>query len=239
MGLITLLAVVNFLRKKDPEPIFGKYSQRGKWFYLKYFIFLCILYIRKVRTVDYLPSDTNTSLILLITHRQWRTGAKSRSVEDLEKFDRPNELSSDKNGFNAVFYIGANSAGWRLVMGQERRHQGIVHSVLYFLVPGKGVYKLPQLPDAMVFSTVDGQDNDKFTGGGLLSEPREAMKRWRLSYKGDLLHDGEIVRNCSFEGEFVSQIGFLDYDTDISLKAIARSIATEPWSRSYFDNLKT
>lgn len=126
-----------------------------------------------------------------------------------------------------------------MVFGQERRHQGIIHSVLYFLVPGKGLYKLPQLPDAMVFSTVDGQENERFMGGGLLSEPMEAMKRWRISYQGDLLHNGEVVKNCSFDGEFVSQIGYLDYDTDISLKAIAKSIATEPWSRSYFDNLKT
>lgn len=48
MGIITLLAIINFLRRKDPAPIFGKYSQRGKWFYLKYIVFLCVLYIRKV-----------------------------------------------------------------------------------------------------------------------------------------------------------------------------------------------
>lgn len=234
MGLITLMALVNFLRRKDPEPIFGKYSQRGKWFYLKYFIFLCVLYIRKVSWNYLFVLDTH-----LIQSFQWRSGTKVLSAKEKERFDRPNKLSTDKNGFNAVFYIGANSQGWRVVFGQERRHQGIIHSVLYFLVPGKGLYKLPQLPDAMVFSTVDGQENDRFMGGGLLSEPKEAMKRWRLSYKGDLLHNGEIVKNCSFDGEFVSQIGYLDYDTDISLKAIAKSIATEPWSRSYFDNLKT
>lgn len=124
-------------------------------------------------------------------------------------------------------------------MGQERRHQGITHSVLYFLVPGKGIFKLPQLPDSMVFCTVDGQSSVKFSGGGLLSEPREAMKRWKLSYKGNLLHNGEIIENCSFDVEFTSQIGYFDYDTDISIKAIAKSIATEPWSRTYFDHLKT
>lgn len=171
---------------------------------------------------------------------QWRSGNKTRSRTELEEFDKPQELSSDKNGFNAVFFIGANSKGWRMVFGQERRHQGIIHSVLYFLIPGKGLYKLPQLPDAMTFSTSDGVSSVKFSGGGLLSEPREAMKRWRLSYRGDLQHStGDIVKNCSFDGEFTSQIGYLDYDTDISLKAIAKSIATEPWSREYFANLKS
>lgn len=138
-----------------------------------------------------------------------------------------------------MFCIGANDQGWRMVWGQERRHQGIIHSVLYFLVPGKGLFKLPNLPDAMVFSTVEGQEGTKFSGGGLLSEPKEAMKRWKLSYKGDLLHNGQTIKGCSFEGEFVSQLGYFDYDTDISIRAIARSIATEPWSRAYFKHLET
>lgn len=124
-------------------------------------------------------------------------------------------------------------------MGQERRHQGITHTVMYFLVPGQGLYKLPQLPDAMAFTTPEGEESTRFQSAGMLIEPKEAMRRWKLSYKGDLLHKGEIVKNCTFEGEFTSQIGYLDYDTDISIKAIARSIATEPWSRAYFDHLKT
>lgn len=48
MVLITLLAIISFLRKKEPEILLGKYVQRGKWFYLKYLLFICILYIRKV-----------------------------------------------------------------------------------------------------------------------------------------------------------------------------------------------
>ena len=124
-------------------------------------------------------------------------------------------------------------------MGQERRHKGITHNVLYFLVPGRGLYKLPQLPDAMTFTTKDGKPTVGFSGDGLHSEPREPMKKWKLSYNGDLLHDGVRIKNCSFDAEFTSTIGYLDYDSDISIKAIARSIATERWSRGYFEALKT
>lgn len=124
-------------------------------------------------------------------------------------------------------------------MGLERRHGGIIHTVLYFLVPGRGVFKLPQLPDTMVFSTKEGEESSGFSAAGLFAGPKEAMKKWTIYYKGNLLHKGEILKNCSFDAEFSSSFGCMDYDTDLSPKAIARSIATEPWSRKYFDQLKT
>lgn len=171
---------------------------------------------------------------------QWRQGdKKTRSPSELESFDRANDLSGHTNGFNATFYIGANKNGWRFILGQERRPQGIIHSVLYFLIPNRGIFKLPQLPDAMVFSTSEGESSNGFVGGGLSCQPREPMKKWKMSYKGDLLHDGKVTKNCHFEGEFYSPIGYLDYDTDLSIKAIAKSVATEPWTREYFQCLQS
>ena len=46
--LVVLLAVILFIRQKDPPPIFGVYQQPGKWYPLKCVIFFAILKLRRV-----------------------------------------------------------------------------------------------------------------------------------------------------------------------------------------------
>lgn len=46
--LVVVLAVIVFFRQKDPPPIHGVYQQAGKWYPLKYVIFLAILKLRRV-----------------------------------------------------------------------------------------------------------------------------------------------------------------------------------------------
>lgn len=52
MGLFLIVLVIilawYFYQKEDPEPIFGIYKQRGKWFYLKYIVIRASLIWRKV-----------------------------------------------------------------------------------------------------------------------------------------------------------------------------------------------
>jgi hypothetical protein len=45
---MVVLAVIVFIRKKDPAPIYGVYQQPGKWYPFKYVIFLAILKLRRV-----------------------------------------------------------------------------------------------------------------------------------------------------------------------------------------------
>lgn len=173
---------------------------------------------------------------------KWRHGDKRKSTPEIRELDKPSQLSPDPNSSNAVSYAGGNSAGWRFVMGIERRHQGIAHGVLYFLIPGKGLYCMPKTPDTLTFNTADGEECGSFRAGGIFTEPTVAMEKWSLIYKGDLLHEGKIVKNCRFEGEFCSAGAsgdHFDFYADSSIQMIAKSIATEPWSREYFRNLKT
>lgn len=45
---VLLILLTYFIRKKDPKPIFGVYTRPGKWYYLKYVVFACLYYFRKV-----------------------------------------------------------------------------------------------------------------------------------------------------------------------------------------------
>ena len=38
--------------------------------------------------------------------------------------------------------------------------------------------------------------------------------------------------------QFTSQQPYFDFDTDMSASALARSMALEPWSRKYFQDLR-
>lgn len=43
-----IVFVIYGVKKKDPKPIFGVYQVAGKWYYVKYFLFGCMYYFRRV-----------------------------------------------------------------------------------------------------------------------------------------------------------------------------------------------
>jgi len=45
--ICTVVVFIVFVAKKDPPPIFGVYSQPGKWYNVKYWIFYAMLMRRK------------------------------------------------------------------------------------------------------------------------------------------------------------------------------------------------
>lgn len=84
----------------------------------------------------------NFSKILLINQlfQWWFSGGSSgggqgaKNIADVEKIEKPQLLSEHPLGFDATFFIGANSKGYRLILGTERRHNGLVHGVFYIVV---------------------------------------------------------------------------------------------------------
>ena len=69
----------------------------------------------------------------------------------------------------------------------------------------------------------------------------EPMKRWRLSYSGPMVlqgdKDGRRV-DLKLEAEYTSDLHHFDFDSDMDPWAVARAFAKEPWSREYFDRIK-
>lgn len=63
---VLLILLAYFIRKKDPKPIFGVYTRPGKWYYLKYVVFACLYYFRKVSVLPVTLSVLNIATFLYI-----------------------------------------------------------------------------------------------------------------------------------------------------------------------------
>ncbi|XP_054287744.1 uncharacterized protein LOC129003474 [Macrosteles quadrilineatus] len=213
-GFTVLAAFTTFLfLKTDTRPIYGIYRRPGKFFLLKYWIFRCVLYLRKKR---------------------------SRHVEDdallAKELDRPQTLSESPKAFDAVFFIAVTQDGFYVVAGSERRKHNIVNGVFYVVVPGLGLLCGHKIPDTVLFDAED----DTFGAEGLLLQPLEPMRKWKLTYTGEMwLHVNPTKQfSVAFSAVFTSALPIFHYDTDLDPGLLAAAIANEPWTLQYFKALK-
>lgn len=218
------LAVILFIRQKDPPPIHGVYQQPGKWYPLKYAIFLAILKLRRWQN----------SYAINLGKKQAGYGMQSHT--STAEMDVAQPLSTDAKAFDAVFFIAANEDGYYFVAGAERRHHGVINGLCYIVVPGKGLLCSHKLPDTVLF----GAKNEEFGAEGLMLKPVRAMKKWKLSYKGKmwLQSDSSQVFDVNFKGEWSTDLAYFNYDTDMNPATVARVIAKEKWTREYFKSLE-
>lgn len=119
----------------------------------------------------------------------------------------------------------------------ERRHKGLIHGVLYFIIPQKGMFRLPCVPDTCLFATENGEDGNSFEANGIKVEPLKAMQKWKLSYNGNMKHENDLY-SINFEGEWYSSNKHFVFETDCNASTLAEAIAREEWTQEYFDNLK-
>lgn len=86
LALLILLASISITiyiqtRRKDPEKIFNVYSQPGKWYYLKFVVFYCLIWIRrmkeklktptspeKLEMMKALSQDAKVSIYIIVTY---------------------------------------------------------------------------------------------------------------------------------------------------------------------------
>lgn len=115
--LICLLAFYVQKKRKNPEKIFKVYSQPGKWYYLKYFLFLALLTLRKIKSKLHKSSSG--------------LGVQMDKYENLERLQ---PLSSHEKAFDAVFFQGGNREGFYYCSGLERRHKCKANGIAYFVV---------------------------------------------------------------------------------------------------------
>ncbi|CAK1544878.1 unnamed protein product [Leptosia nina] len=228
-GAIFAFIVWYYFTKDDPTPIFGIYSVPGKWYYLKYAAFSCLYYFRKYAN-QYKAADTNT-----------RPGQGVKAIANINEMDREQPLSEHAKAFDAVFFISASKnekdKGIYVVMGCERRPMGMCNGLFYIGLPEKGMLCSKKIPDTVLF----GAEIGEFGAEGIKITPVETMKRWSLSYKGQMWYQNDPSRmvDVEFNAEWTANSKHFDYDTDLYPPAVIRSISREKWSREYFEGLKT
>lgn len=155
-----------------------------------------------------------------------------------EKMDRIQVLPpSEPKAVDAVYFVGASSKGQYFVAATARRPNDHIDGFCYVRIPEVGLLKSPKLPDTSLKASASGTYT---TTDGLRIEPVEPMKRWRLTYDGVMKLDGSdsdpVV--VHFDLTWKSDLPFFDFNTDIPPAAMARTLAREPWSRQYFQDLQ-
>ncbi|XP_049957988.1 uncharacterized protein LOC126474556 [Schistocerca serialis cubense] len=227
---IFIIFVVLYCVKEDPKPIFGVYQQKGKWYPIKFAIFYIIYQLRKL-----FYNNRPTPFVCCLKWSRNQVQAAAKEKQD-EKLDSPQQLSSDPKAFDAVFFMATNKKGFYFVAGSERRPLGVINGLCYLIVPGIGLLCSQKIPDTVLF----GANDNEFGAEGILFKPVTPMKKWKVTYKGKmwLQSDPSKEYEVEVEGDWVSDLPYFNFDTDLAASAIARTIATEKWTKQYFNNLK-
>ncbi|KDQ88522.1 hypothetical protein L798_06649 [Zootermopsis nevadensis] len=221
---VALISIIIFYRQPDSPSVRGFYKQPGKWFPLKYVIFLIMLQLRRWQNRHGNKAGKKKA----------GYGMETRlSLADMEVAQ---PLSPDAKAFDAVFFMAANKDGYYFAAGTERRQHGVINGLCYVAVPGKGLLCSHKLPDTVLF----GAKNEEFGAEGLLLKLVRPMKKWKLNYKGKmwLQSDPSQMFDVNFEGAWSSDLPPFNYDTDMYPPSAARAFARETWTREYFKALK-
>ncbi|CAH1798438.1 unnamed protein product [Owenia fusiformis] len=225
---LPIIYIIKNALSSDVEPIFGVHAQPGKWFGIKYCVFWLIFQLRKYQNKKAAASSVQGA------------GYGRRSRATPQEMDKVQELPKEHPmAVDAVYFNGGSREGQYLVMATARRHHNLVQTLLFFRVPGVGLFELPSKPDTSHY-TEDGGYSIK---DGLKIEPTEAMKRWKLSYDGKLrltkLDKTTSEHEVKFCLDWSAYTPLFDFDVDMSVPAMCTSIAREKWTRQFFTKLKT
>ncbi|XP_066250648.1 uncharacterized protein [Euwallacea similis] len=214
-ALVLFLSFVYISNKKEPRKIFGVYSQPGKWYFIKYPVFLTLLVLRRLKY--YLVG---------------------KSLFSEKEFDRRQPLSNEPKAFDAIFFHGVSQNNIFLTAGAERRHQGVINGLIYLQHPQFGLLETPKLPNTKLIE--DSTMSDKsWAAEGFEYYPVEPMKKWKLSYKGKMrVHGTDKLVQVEMQATWFSDLPWFFYDVELPAKSLARSFARETWSRELFEKLK-
>ena len=66
------------------------------------------------------------------------------------------------------------------------------------------------------------------------------MKKWSLNYEGTMIHQlKKTSHQVKLRAEYTSQLPYFDFDSDMNAWTVARAFAKEPWSREYFERIRS
>lgn len=207
---------------KWPKARNGIYSQKGPFYALKYCAFYLLVSLRKFSAAR---SPTSGE-----------AGRGKKSYADPRQMERAQVFSDDPKAFDAVFFSGSDQSGNYLVAAMERKKNKKCNSVLYLKLAGLGLFRGTWLPD----TSVDSDKENAWDSKGLKLKLLEPLRRWSIQFEGpvhDVSGKGKPM-HVRIDGDWFSDHGIFDYDTDMSTSATARIFAKEPWNKQYFSDLQ-
>nr|XP_023026795.1 uncharacterized protein LOC111514783 [Leptinotarsa decemlineata] len=206
--------------KSQPKKIFKVYTQPGRWYRLKYFIFLMFLILRRLK---------------------YYIVGKNVLVKK-EKLEKLQMLSNHELAFDAVFFHAVSRDGIYFCGGIERRQKSKIVGLVYLVLPDYGILESVHLPK----TTLDAEPSslfhlDRYAGGGLTITPVKPMKKWKISFSGKMRSqkDPKKIFDVELNADWRSDYDWIYFEFDTPAKVIARSMAREVWNRQFFKNLKS
>ncbi|CAD5118413.1 DgyrCDS7123 [Dimorphilus gyrociliatus] len=227
--VVVLLAVIlpilfRFIIPRVIPPHLGIYARPGGiLYYLKFVLFLLIVKLRRFRS-SRLSNVQGVS-----------AGYGQRSKFTIEEMDRAQILPNDEpKAVDAVYFTGANEKGEYIVAATARRQRNLNQAFLFIRLPHIGLLQMPHQPD----THCKADDENKFWSNGLRIDSIEAMKKWKISYEGNMkLSSGkEVFVRLAAGWEAI--MPYFDFDTDIPASAVSRAIAQEKWTKDRFERLR-
>ncbi|ESO93220.1 hypothetical protein LOTGIDRAFT_119476 [Lottia gigantea] len=229
MIFLTCLPILAlYLLIPERSPIHGVYRQKGRWYYLKYWIFRMIFWLRSYQNKRLTKSTKNNN-----------AGYGLRSRVSPGEMDKVQTLNHDHPlAVDAVYFNGGSKDGVYMVLATARRHNNLTQTILILRLPGIGLLEMPTQPDTNLVGK-----SKHFSAGGLTLKPVEPMKKWKLSFNGQLRYVGSVEETnkyltVSFELEWNCLTPYFDFDTDLNPNVMSDAIAREKWSREYFNTLQ-
>ncbi|XP_050396297.1 uncharacterized protein LOC126814892 isoform X2 [Patella vulgata] len=238
--LITVTAVVSLflwqLVRKNPPKVNNIYSQPGKWYWLKKWLFCVVLKLRKRKQA----TDKFINNGVLTGGLTYGYGLGQKDPETMESIQ---PVDFDPFAIDTTYFAAFGTNGMNIVMRVARRPDRCGEIWLFLDLPGIGQFQHPVHPDVHIANN----DSSSFNISGLQFQVLEPMKQWRITYSGLLrvgLHNDINEKNEKFASVQMSFIwtAFTDcfnFDTDMSSDLISDGIAREPWTKQFYQKLES
>ncbi|CAG9759781.1 unnamed protein product [Ceutorhynchus assimilis] len=212
----TLVIIVGKMFDKNPAPLFGAYQNRSGVYWIKVIFMYALLLLKKM-------------------------GQKltRKNEEFYEKLDNVQKLPSTPKAVDAVYFNAANKNGDHLIVGTARRPNRLIDGFFYLKLQSSkfGLLESPKIPDTSLFNSAA---EESYEADGIQIALVEPMKKWRISFKGNLkeANNRQQLHKVSIDAQFTSDEPCFNYETQMDDWTMAKCLAYENWSRSYFKNMK-
>ncbi|KAK2148271.1 hypothetical protein LSH36_506g02049 [Paralvinella palmiformis] len=236
----------------------------GRWYYIKYVLFLLFFYWRQKQDKNKTKQHDG---------RQ-NAGYGKMSYASSEMMEQSQPLTGVDSAVDCVYFSGMNKDGMYLITHLCRRQGRKAEIWLSMLLPDGRFYQSPIHPATMVYNV----DDSSFFAAGLKMECLEPMKRWKVSYNG-LLRTLEAIQamagltkpdrfqkraqtksstwssreglcnewtkdkgktvHVSFSFIWNTFSDVFNFDVDINKFLLADAVARETWTEELFQTLKS
>ncbi|CAD5222808.1 unnamed protein product [Bursaphelenchus xylophilus] len=173
----------------------------------------------------------------------------------LERKQRLPEGPNTNRAGDCVFFNGSCRDGCYLALGFAQRPGAIANIFFVLHIPGKGTFVNEDLLSTSNLKTIPN-DHEYVSESGFKISCLRPMEMWRIEFNGSLVNTKYLKQDLTkpgegkkpqdyeaidtkFELDWTAKGDHFDFDTDISVDLISRSLAIEPWSRTAFKNLQS